>query len=178
MKLKKSAFVFSIPPCIKTEKSAISWGISWAAMASVVANPMPGLVRKAAAIAIPSIKLCKPSPKRIKTADGCISCVSSWWWNQRTNLSRKKNTTIPKRTGMKILAPSAALSKASGKRSKNETASMVPAAKLKSVRVTFWEVKRSQYKKSAPTKAIRLTVRLAVTVKNNVDISKTLWDYP
>lgn len=56
-----------------------SWGNSWQNTAMLVASPATGSVAKEAPMARPSVKLCNPSPTRMRNAkDGEAPSGSPW----------------------------------------------------------------------------------------------------
>lgn len=62
-----------------TAKSPISCGISWAAIAIVIIIPLAGEMRKAPAMAAPSIALCRVSPRMRRGTTGLR--FSFLWWD-------------------------------------------------------------------------------------------------
>ena len=79
MKLKNSARVFDIPLWTRTAKSPSSCGISWAAIAIVVAIPVGTDSMKLAAMIMPSRKLWSESPRRLRWATGWMQSLHSPW---------------------------------------------------------------------------------------------------
>ena len=87
-----------------TAKSPISWGISWAAMAIVTMMPLAGEIRKAPAMAAPSMALCRVSPRMSSGTTGweffSLGCGSFWWawqWNHWMKVSSRKKVVSPSR---------------------------------------------------------------------------------
>lgn len=64
-KLYPNALNFENPPCIRTPKSPISWGISCKITANVVVIPKEVFAIKLTAIIKPSMKLCTPPPNKL-----------------------------------------------------------------------------------------------------------------
>lgn len=74
--LRIKTIFLETPLCSKSPKSPTSRGISWAATAKVTTMPLAGETRKAAAMAIPSIKLWMTSPSTIIGTTGSVDDLS------------------------------------------------------------------------------------------------------
>ncbi len=132
------------PALSSTMKSPISVGISCATIASAVTMPSSGLARKAAAIRMPSVKLCMPSPIRIIQPDLPASLASwpcawwwpspSWWceWRSSASFSSMKKVSRPASRVANSFCGLAPESKASGKACSSEVDSMMPTDRLTS----------------------------------------------
>ena len=103
-KFKIKALVREKSAWIRTPKSPISCGISWAITAMVVAKPIGKETMYEPAIIKPSKKLWNPSPTRfmIPTGCGCLCEVGIWQCLQHMIFSKMKKKIMPSKTVIQV----------------------------------------------------------------------------
>ena len=135
-------------------------------------------VRKLAAMAMPSMKLCIPSPTRFRYAKGWTGHSLSWQWRQRL-FSRRKKNIIPATTVMRMFSSSKRVSlgvaRDSGIRWKNAPPSRAPDAKLTSKRSIFFNTRSFMVKNMTPISEIRLTRNVERRIQASVSMLSPLF---
>lgn len=161
------------PLCNNTAKSPISWGISCKAMATVVAMPSSILTKYEAAIKIPSVILCAPSPRSIIVPTGCVCLqLRLWQWCQWINFSIKKEMTIPSSIRVEDTCMLFVVSINSGKRWKNTLANKAPTAKLTKYISALRKSDSCRLKRKTPENEMRLTAVILIKIANGIVIVK------
>ncbi len=155
---------------MSTQKSAISWGISWRTTAIVVARQTAGEMMKLAAIISPSMKLCIKSQTRFIQAK-----LWTWWVETGTwqclrwiYFSTIKWKIIPKSTTPETHNGQPYSSTSSGIIWKNTSPNNAPAAKLTrngAMWLSFFALIR---RTAAQINEIKLTSPTAKSVFNRV----------